>query len=312
MRKKILILGGSGFVGKNVTEYFSSSDNDVSVISKRDGVDLTDFEKTMDCFSAKKPDVVINLAAFVGSLNYVTKQAAEIFDVNMRMLLNIFKVLNEITPKSILINPIANCAYPGNLENYSEERFWEGKIHQSVLSYGSTRRMISVLSDCYDMQYGFRTINFFVPNMYGPNDSTNPDKAHALNALVGKVVKAMKENKNEIEVWGSGVAIREWLYAKDFARILFEVIEKENEYGLSETINIAQNFGLSVRELVDLIVKETGFKGKIVWNRSMPDGAPRKVMNDVRFRKIFPDFVFTDFKTGIKDTIKYYQSVYPY
>lgn len=312
MKKKILILGGTGFVGKNVTEVFSDSGYQIFSASRSSGTDLTDYNKTVSCFQENKPDIIINLAAFVGSLNYVTKQAAEIFDVNMRMLLNIFKATQFVLPNSILLNPIANCAYPGNLENYSEERFWEGKIHQSVLSYGSTRRMINVLSDCYDMQYGFRTISFFVPNMYGPNDSTNPDKAHALNALVSKVVKAIKENKNEIEVWGSGIAIREWLYAKDFARLLLDVINKENEYGFSEPVNIAQNFGLSVRELVDLIAKETGFKGKIVWNRAMPDGAPRKVMNDIRFRKIFPDFKFTDFKTGIKETIKFYQSVYPY
>ncbi|MCX6163329.1 MAG: NAD-dependent epimerase/dehydratase family protein [Ignavibacteriae bacterium] len=312
MKKKILILGGSGFVGKNVTEVFSDSGNQIFSASRSNGTDLTDYDKAVMCFQENKPDIIVNLAAFVGSLNYVTKQAAEIFDVNMRMLLNIFKAIQFVLPKSTLINPIANCAYPGNLENYSEERFWEGKIHQSVLSYGSTRRMIDVLSNCYDMQYGLRTINFFVPNMYGPNDSTNPDKAHALNALVSKVVKAIKENKNEIEVWGSGIAIREWLYAKDFARFLLEVINKENDFGLSESVNVAQNFGLSVRELVDLIIKKTGFKGKILWNRAMPDGAPRKVMNDTRFKKIFTDFRFTDFKTGIKETIKFYQSVYPY
>lgn len=312
MKKKILILGGSGFAGKNVIKAFSSSGNEIISKSKKDGIDLTDYETTEKCFGDIKPDVVINLAAFVGSLNYVTKQAAEIFDVNMRMLLNIFKAMQEMKPDGILINPIANCAYPGNLESYSEERFWEGKIHQSVLSYGSTRRMIDVMSECYEMQHGFKTINFYVPNMYGPFDSTNPDKAHALNALVGKVVKAIRENSNEIEVWGSGIAIREWLYAGDFARILLKVVEKENEYGLSEPVNIAQNFGLSVRELVDIIIKESGFTGKIVWNRSMPDGAPRKVMNDIRFRKIFPDFEFTKFKTGIKETIKYYRSVYPY
>jgi GDP-L-fucose synthase len=169
-----------------------------------------------------------------------------------------------------------------------------------------------ILSECYAMQYGLRSINLLVPNMYGSYDSTDPNKAHALNALISKVVKAQKENQVDLEVWGSGIAIREWLYAKDCAAIFTEVIKRINDYGFAEPLNIAQNFGLSIRELVDIIVNESGFKGQIIWNRDMPDGAPRKVMNDTRFRKVFPDFKFTDLKVGIQETIIYYQSIYPY
>lgn len=312
VKMKLLILGGHGFVGKNIVDTFNETEHEIVSLSKRDGLDLTEYLNTKKHFTDIKPDVVINVAAKVGSLNYVTQQAAEIFDVNMRMLLNVYKAMQEILPKGILITPIANCGYPGNLENYREDRFWDGKIHQSVLSYGSTRRMIDVLSDSYKMQYGLRSINFFVPNMYGPFDSTDPNKAHALNALISKVVKAKRENKKEIEVWGSGIAIREWLYAKDFAAIILHTIDNLHKYGFSEPINIAQNFGLSVRELVGIIVNDNGFTGDVVWNRSMPDGAPRKVMDDTRFRKTFPHFKFTDFNAGIQKTIKYYNSIYPY
>ena len=215
-------------------------------------------------------------------------------------------------PKSILINPIANCAYPGNLENYNEADFWQGKVHQSVTAYGNIRRLSVVLDECYTMQYGYRSISLLVPNMYGSYDSPDPNKAHALNALISKVVKAKNENQYQLEVWGSGIAIREWLYVKDCARVFAEVIERISSYGFAEPLNIAQNFGLSIRELVDIIVTESDFKGEIVWNRNMSDGAPRKVMNDTRFRKVFPEFKFTDLKIGIKETIEYYQSIYPY
>ena len=309
---KILILGGHGFVGKNVTKVLNEINHEVYPLSKRNGLDLTDYINTQKHFNKYKPDIIVNCAAKVGSLNYVTQQAAEVFDINMRMLLNIYKGIQDILPQSVLINPIANCAYPGNLNEYSEDKFWEGKIHQSVLAYGSTRRMIDVMSDCYKMQYGSNSINFIVPNMYGPYDSTDPNKAHALNALVSKIVKAKKENNNEIEVWGSGIAIREWLFAKDFAIIVERTISDLKTYGLSEPINIAQNFGLSVSELLEIILNETKYDGKIVWNRNMPDGAPRKVMSDNRFRKIFPDFKFTDLKEGIKETVEYYESIYPH
>lgn len=309
---RILVLGGHGFVGKNLVTDLVDAQYDVAASSRVDGLDLTDFELTRKYFKNLEPSVVINLAANVGSLNYVTQFAAEVLDVNMRMLLNVFKAAQEVIPNSVLINPIANCGYPGKMENYVEDEFWEGKIHQSVLAYGSTRRMIDVLSDCYRMQYGLRTINFFVPNMYGPFDSTDPNKAHALNALIGKFVKANIEKSPQVEVWGSGIAIREWLYVKDFARIIAETIKRMNEPGLSEPVNIAQSYGLSVRELVQLITGEVHCHGEVRWNREMPDGAPKKVMSDIKFRKIFPGFQFTPMIEGIRKTIDFYKKIYPY
>lgn len=308
----ILVLGGHGFVGRNVVEILRNSNYKVLPLSRREGLDLTNYNTTKKYFKDVDPKIIINCAAKVGSLNYVTQEAAEVFDVNMRMLLNIYKAAHEIVPETVIINPIGNCAFPGGLKVYREDLLWNGEVHRSVLSYGSTRRMMLVLSECYSMQYGLRSINFFVPNMYGPYDSTNPDKAHALNALISKIVKTQKENKREVEVWGSGVAIREWLYAKDFARILLETIKRINNEDFNRPLNIAQNYGLSVKEILDIIIKETGFSGKIVWNRNMPDGAPCKVMDDTQFRKVFPDFKFTELEEGIRETIKYYEAIYPY
>ena len=308
----ILILGGHGFVGRNVVNAFRDSKHRIIPFSKRDGLDLIDFKSTEKYFDEFHPEIIINCAARVGSLNYVTQQAAEIIDVNMRMILNIYKAARNVVPDTILINPIANCAFPGNLDTYVEDSLWDGKVHQSVLSYGSVRRMIPNISECYEMQHGFKTINYFVPNMYGPYDSTDPNKAHALNALICKFVKAKAEEYRQIEVWGSGIAIREWLFASDCGRIFAETINRINESGFAEPINIGQNSGLSVRELVRIIREIVGYDGDIFWNRNMPDGAPRKVMSDQRFRKIFPEFRFADFREGIKETVEYYESIYPY
>jgi GDP-L-fucose synthase len=307
------VLGGNGFVGKNVVEVLSKTDNKIISLSKRDGLDLTEYAPTSECFKNHKPEMIINCAAKVGSLNYVTREAAEVFDINMRMLLNIYRAAEDVIPEVIIINPVANCAFPGRLETYKEDFLWDGKVHQSVLSYGNTRRMMMVLSECYSVQFGLRSINFFVPNMYGPYDSTDPNKAHALNALISKVVKSFKENKKEIEVWGSGIAVREWLFAKDFGRILKETISvKREEYDFIKPVNIAQNYGLSIKSLLNIIIKNTGFTGTIKWNRNMPDGAPSKVMDDTQFRKIFAQFKFIDLADGIKETIKYYKAIYPY
>ncbi|HEY4784586.1 MAG TPA: NAD-dependent epimerase/dehydratase family protein, partial [Bacteroidales bacterium] len=239
---KILVLGGSGFVGTNVCQLLKNQNYDIKSASLRDGFDFTNFSSTIECFKKYEPDIIINLAAKVGSLNFVTQQAADVIDVNMRMLLNIFKAVEETSDKLVLINPVANCGYPGTINEYSEEKFWDGKVHQSVIAYGNTRRMIEILAECYKMQYGLKIINFFVPNMYGPFDSTDPNKAHALNALVSKIVKANFEKRREFEVWGSGIAVREWLFAKDFGKIIAQTIENLDSFVYKETVNIAQNY----------------------------------------------------------------------
>jgi GDP-L-fucose synthase len=162
------------------------------------------------------------------------------------------------------------------------------------------------------MQYGIRSIYLLVPNMYGPFDSTDPNKAHALNALVSKFVKAEKTGQKVLEIWGTGIAVREWLYAKDFGRIVMRILRNPRMAGLAEPVNIAQNFGLSVSELIEIIRCHFNYSVEIRYDPSKPDGAPKKVMDDRRFRKVFPDFTFLPMDEGIKNTIEYYQSVYPY
>jgi len=236
----------------------------------------------------------------------VTDFAADVVDQNMRMLLNIYKIAEQMR-EAVVINPIANCAYPGVLDTYEEGSFWAGPIHPSVLSYGSTRRMIEVLSKCYQAQYGVRSANIIVPNMYGPYDSTNPNKTHALNALVIKFVKAVKAGSPETEVWGTGRPIREWLYVKDFARIVRLLVETKDDF--QQPVNVAQNQGLSVDELVSIICAKLGYHGRIVKNTKFPDGSPKKVMDDRLFRQRFPDFRFTPFEQGLAETIEYYKSI---
>jgi GDP-L-fucose synthase len=311
MNKKNLLLGANGFVGTNVCEYFTGKgiSFDKSSGSQHDLRNIDDARALIREFS---PDYIINCAAHVGSLNYVTENAADVLLDNTRMILNLYQALSELRKETIVINPIANCAYPANSDTFIEDQWMNGHLHRSVLSYGATRRMLWHTGESFYMQHGIKSIYLLVPNMYGPNDSTDPNKAHALNALISKFVKAKKEGKNEIEIWGTGIAIREWLYAKDFARILELIISGKISIGLDEPVNIGQNFGLSIRELVTVINSKYDNKFNVFWNHKMPDGAPKKVMDDVKFRHTFRDFEFTNFNEGIEKTINYYESIYPY
>lgn len=303
---RVAILGGTGFAGRNVRNELEKAAIEVGVFSRTTGCDLLDLASTWSHLDAFRPGYIVNCAALVGSINYVTDFAADVVDVNMRIILNTYKVAQQMR-EVVIVNPIANCGYPGVMDVYEERHFWDGPVHPSVLSYGSTRRMMWVLSKCYSDQYGVRSVNLIVPNMYGPYDSTNPNKTHALNALVIKFVRAAKTGAEEIEVWGTGKPIREWLYVKDFAAVVRQVVERR--YDSLELVNIAQNWGYSVMEIVGIIRDLTGYTGRIVYNTRYQDGSPKKVMDDKYFRQRFPDFEFTDLATGISETIAYYQGV---
>jgi GDP-L-fucose synthase len=309
---KVLLLGAKGFAGKNVSEILEANNIPFQAIQGKTDCDLRDRTSTLQLFKSVKPSMVINCAAHVGSLNYVSEMAASVISDNTLIIDSIYNAIANTNTDIVLINPIANCAYPANLDTFKEDQWWDGHLHRSVLSYGSTRRLMWSYGESYFMQYRIKSINLLVPNMYGPHDSTDPNKAHALNALVSKFVKADKEQKNEIEIWGTGIAIREWLYVKDFARIILNIVNNPQMIGLSQPINIAQNFGLSVSELVSIINGYFNNQFKIVWDARMPDGAPKKVMDDLKFKKVFSDFAFTGFDSGVNATIQYYQSIYPY
>ncbi len=309
---KIALLGSNGFVGQNVVNDFNKHQIEFFPVSRKFGYDLRVKADNIRFIKESQCSIIINCAAHVGSLNYVTKKAADIVSDNTQMITSLYDGVREVNPEILIINPVANCAFPANSSVFKEDEFWNGPLHSSILSYGLTRRFLIGASECYRLQHGVKTINLFTPNMYGPYDSTDPDKAHALNALVSKFVKAGKQKKSDIEVWGSGIVIREWLYVKDFAKIVSKIIQNENHYNLCKPVNIAQNWGLSIKELVSLIIKSFNYKGNVNWNTNMPDGALKKVMDDTEFRNFFPDFKFTSLEDGIQETTNYYLSKYPY
>ena len=303
---RVAILGGTGFAGRNVRNALESAGITVGVFSRTTGCDLLDLPTAWAKLDQFRPDYIVNCAALVGSVNYVTDFAADVVDTNMRIILNTYKIAQQMR-EVVVINPIANCAYPGVMDFYEERGLWDGPIHPSVLSYGSTRRMMWVLSRCYFDQYGVRSVNLVVPNMYGPFDSTNPNKTHALNALVIKFVRARKYDQPAVEVWGTGKPIREWLYVKDFAEVVRRVAVGGEM--LLEPVNIGQNKGYTVRELVEMISETVNFEGEVTYNTRYQDGAPKKVMDDHYFRQRFPDFKFTSLQDGLLETVQYYQQI---
>ena len=223
--KKILILGGYGFLGQNLKKVFKESSHQIYLESRRTGCDMLNYNELFKKINEIKPDFIVNAAAHVGGVGYVSKMSADVCNDNVVMFINLFKCIKEINKNMILINPLANCSYPGEaVDVLVENDWWNGAVHKSVESYGITKKIGFILSECYKKQYGIKTINLLVPNAYGPFDHTDEEKTHAMNGIIIRLLKSIKKGDREFNIWGSGTPIREWVYMEDVAKIIKIII----------------------------------------------------------------------------------------
>lgn len=304
--RKILILGGNGFLGKNLN--FELQD-DYTIIneSRRTGCDMMNYEQLCQKIKTTDPDIIINAAAHVGSMPYVAKYAADVCHDNTLMYINLFQAVKEINPEIIIINPISNCSYPGIIDIQHEEMWWDGIIHKSVESYGNPKKIGYILSNCYRDQYGIQTINLIIPNAYGPNDYIDEQRTHAMNGLIMRMIKAKRNKDAEFVVWGSGTPIREWIYMPDVARLIHIIIKNE-KYNLPNPINLGQETGITILDSVKKIKLALKYNVNVVCDTSKPDGAPIKILGNKQFKQQFPYFKFTNYTEGITNTIQYYEN----
>lgn len=302
---KILILGGGGFVGKNLFNVLKKTEHDIFTASRTEGVDLTDYVATENCFNEIKPDIIFNCAAHVGSLHYVTTYSADVLNDNVQMSLNIYKAAAKVCTATKIINPLSNCSYPGATDIQIESEWWNGEVHDSVFSYGNAKKILYIISKCYAKQFDIKTVNLLIPNTFGPGDSIDPNKTHALNGMIIRMIEAQKRNDAEFEIWGTGNPIREWAYIDDVVNIMIRSIDIEED--LLYPVNLAQKNGYSIKQSAEFIAGAVGFSGSLKFNTKYQDGAPIKVLDDAKFRGLFPDFVFFDHQKGIAETVKYYK-----
>jgi GDP-L-fucose synthase len=304
--KKILILGGFGFLGKNINKVLKNSEYEVFNESKRTGCDLLDFQNLRDKIESIKPNYIINASAHVGSMDYVAKNCADVCHDNSLMYINLYRAVKEVDSNIIIINPISNCSYPGIINVQNEENWWDGVIHESVESYGNPKKLGFILSETYRKQYGIKTINLILANAYGPLDYTDVNKTHALNGLIIRMIESMRRGDKQFVVWGTGTPIREWLYMEDAARLIKEIIDGEIS-NLPNPLNFGMEQGVSIIDSVNTIKTLLNYDVEIVNDLTKQDGAPIKILGSTKFKENFKNFVFTDYIEGIKKTIEYYE-----
>lgn len=304
--KKVVVLGGEGFLGSHVMGLLRKKGYNPVSLSRRSGVDGRNFDNLFQAFKKARPDAIINCAAHVGSVHYAMQFSADMIHDNILLATNLYRAVLKGCPKAKIINPISNCSYPGDANIHYEPDWEKGAAHESVLAYASTRRLIYALSRCYANQYRIHSVNWLVANAYGPGDNIDPNKVHALNGIIIRLLKAQQKNEPTFEIWGSGKPTREWVYIEDVAKMLVNSLKMEDQI---YPLNLAQNKAYSITEIAEIIAKILNYEVNFVFNTKYPDGAPFKVLDDRKFREKFPSFAFTPIETGIRKAIKYYKNV---
>jgi len=313
--KRITITGGKGFLGRHLINKMKEEGYKhlyIADISKYDLIKLEDIKRMYD---DSKPDIVIHLAARVGGIGFNQENPATLFYENLIMGTQLLHegYLRKIE-KFVAIGTI--CAYPKFTPvPFKEEDLWNGYPEETNAPYGLAKKMMLVQSQAYRRQYGFNSIFLLPVNLYGPGDNFDPRSSHVIPALIKKCVDAMSNNDSrfpnsefripKLIVWGTGKATREFFYVEDAVEAIILAMEKYNK---SDPVNIGAGFEISIKNLVELIVKLTGFKGKILWDKTKPDGQPRRMLDTTKALREFGFKARTGFEEGLKKTIEWYIS----
>ena len=302
INQKIIVTGGAGFLGKHLVKKLIERGvpKENIFIPRFEEYDLRKEQDIKRMFSDFKADVVIHLAAKVGGIGFNRERPGELFYDNLIMGMQLMEHarLNKIK-KFVAIGTI--CAYPKFTPvPFKEEDLWNGYPEETNAPYGLAKKMLLVQSQAYRQQYGFNSIFLLPVNLYGPGDNFNPLSSHVIPALIKKCFDA----KEKITVWGTGKPSREFLYVEDAAEGIILATEK---YDKSEPVNLGAGFEITIKDLIEKIAKLTGFKGKIEWDHSKPDGQPRRMLDVSKAKKEFDFTAKTDFDEGLKKTIGWYK-----
>jgi GDP-L-fucose synthase len=299
-----MVTGGSGFLGSYVVEKLQEKGcRDIFVPRSKD-YNLVEMEGVKRAYQDGKPDIVIHLAAVVGGIGANRENQGKFFYDNLMMGVQMMEMGRRFgIEKFVAIGTI--CCYPKFTPvPFKEENLWIGYPEETNAPYGLAKKMLLVQSQAYRQQYGFNSIFLMPTNLYGPRDNFDLERSHVIPAIIKKCFDAIDEGANEIVVWGTGKATREFLYVEDCAEAIVLATEKYNK---SEPVNIGAGFEISIKDLVELIMKYTGFNGKVIWDTTKPDGQPRRCLDVSKAEKEFGFRAKTNFEEGLQRTIKWYK-----
>lgn len=302
--KRVTVTGGRGFLGQHLIRSLKPYGCRSIDVAYRPEYDLTHPADIRRMYQDLKPDIVIHLAAKVGGIGFNQEKPAELFYDNLMMgAALIHEAYLHNVEKFVALGTI--CAYPKFTPvPFNEEDLWNGYPEETNAPYGLAKKMMLVQSQAYRKQYGFNSIFLLPVNLYGPGDNFNPDSSHVIPALIKKCFDAMDAKSDTIEVWGTGSATREFFYVEDAADAICLAADI---YEKSDPVNIGAGFEISIKELAELIARLSGFSGRILWDKTKPDGQPRRSLDTSKAMKEFGFKASTDLNTGLIKTIDWYK-----
>ncbi|MFG0257044.1 MAG: GDP-L-fucose synthase family protein [Phycisphaerales bacterium JB043] len=312
--KRIIVTGGAGFLGQAVCEQLRDKGvpDESIVVPRRAEYELTKEDACAhlyrDAFDGEPVDMVIHLAAEVGGIGANRKSPGRYFYANMAMALHLIEQfraqgLSDRGGKFVQVGTI--CAYPKFTPvPFHEENLWDGYPEETNAPYGVAKKAAWQMLDAYKLQYGFRSAYVLPVNLYGPRDNFDLESSHVIPALIRKCVSAIENGDDHIMCWGTGSASREFLYVDDAASGIIRAAEVMDE---PTPINLGAGFEITIKDLVELIARLTGFDGEIRWDSTKPDGQPRRSLDTSRARELLDWEAQVGFEEGLSRTIEWWR-----
>ncbi len=302
--KRVIVTGGAGFLGSYVMEKLKERGCKNIFTPLVEDYDLTKEKNVIRLYQDYHADIVIHLAAVVGGIGANRENPGKFYYDNLVMGAMLMEYARQFkVDKFVAIGTI--CAYPKFTPvPFKEDDLWNGYPEETNAPYGLAKKMMLVQSQAYRTQYGFNSIFLLPLNLYGPRDNFNPESSHVISALIRKFIEVIEKGEDEVVVWGTGKPTRGFLYVEDAAEGILLAAERYNK---SDPVNMGTDLEISIKDLAELISKLVGFKGKIKWDRSKPDGQPKRRLDTTRAEREFGFKAKMDFKEGLKRTINWYK-----
>ena len=302
--KRILLTGGAGFLGTKVLERLEAAGAAEVFVPRRAEYDLTDATAVARAYDDGRPDTVVHLAAEVGGIGANRDNPGRYFFANMAMGLHLIEEARRCgTEKFVQVGTV--CSYPKHTPvPFSEDELWNGYPEETNAPYGVAKKALLVMLQAYRAQYGLRGSYLLPVNLYGPGDNFDLESSHVIPALIRKCEEARLAGAGEVVCWGTGGASREFLYVDDCADAIIAATERHDD---PEPINVGTGREITIRELTELIAELTGFDGKLVWDKTKPDGQPRRGLDTSRARDVLGFTASTELENGLRRTIAWYR-----
>lgn len=302
---RILVTGGSGFLGSHVVEELRARGASEVVVSRSREHDLVDPAATRALFERVRPDLVFHLAAKVGGIGANRRHPGTFFRDNMAMGLNVLEVARQVGTRKVVVAGTI-CAYPKFAPvPFREDDLWNGYPEETNAPYGVAKKALLVMAQAYRQEFGSNFVVLFPVNLYGPRDNFDLEDSHVIPAMIRKFLEARARGEAKVTLWGDGSPTREFLYVTDAARGLVDAGER---YDDADPVNLGAGFEISMKALAEKVAAATSYQGALEWDISRPNGQPRRMLDVSRARERFGFEARTSLDDGLARTIEWYRA----